>query len=53
MSDDELKVIKKKESSRKEIEEEFDVIKENLQKKKLYSIEKESNDDYNVIKRRF
>ena len=52
MSDDELKVIKK-ESSRKEIEEEFDVIKENLQKKKLYSIEKESNDDYNVIKRRF
>ena len=29
------------------------MIKENLQRKKLYPIEKEINDDYNVIKRRF
>ena len=52
MSDDELEVIKRKPSN-KEIEEEFDVIRENLQRKKLYSIEKETNDDYKVIKRRF
>ena len=46
------KVIKKK-PSRREIDEELDVIKENLQRKKLYSIEKEIYEEYNVIKRRF
>ena len=49
--DDELEVIKRK-SSNKEIEEELDVIKENLQRKKLYSIEKEL-DDESVIKGEF
>ena len=64
VNDDELKVIKTKEiddepevikrkTSNKEIEEEFNVIRENLQRKKLYSIKKEINEDYNVIKRRF
>ena len=43
----------KKKPSRREIDEELDVIKENLQRKKLNSLEKEINDDYNMIKRRF